>query len=160
MPAETLRTNRSRATASPLGPLATRLLRNGAHTLADTELVALLLGDDPVRPRAQRAQPTARAALRRLSAFRGSLRELAHVQESAGGRPGIAPQPGSGACEAHESMPESGRGGQCRAILQAALEFSRRCLGEALQARSPINSPAELRAVSYTHLTLPTNREV
>jgi len=146
MPAETLRTTRSRATANPLGPLATRLLRDGAHTLADTELVALLLGDDPVRPRSQRAQPTARAALRRLSAFRGSLRELAHIQEAAGGRAGIAPQPGSGACEAHESVPESGQGGQCRAILQAALEFSRRCLGEALQARPPINSPAELRA--------------
>ncbi|MEY4213462.1 MAG: hypothetical protein RL458_1688, partial [Pseudomonadota bacterium] len=110
MPAETLRTTRSRATANPLGPLATRLLRDGAHTLADTELVALLLGDDPVRPRSQRAQPTARAALRRLSAFRGSLRELAHIQEAADGRAGIAPQPGSGACEAHESMPESGQG--------------------------------------------------
>ena len=146
MPAETLRTTRSRAPASPLGPLATRLLRHGAHTLADTELVALLLGDDPVRPRAPGVQPAARAALQRLAASRGSLRELAHLQEANGARAGMTPQPGSGACEAHESMPEFSRGGQCSAILQAALEFSRRCLGEALQARSPINSPAELRA--------------
>ena len=146
MPAETLRTTRSRATASSIGPLATRLLRDGAHTLADTELVALLLGDDPVRPRASGVRPTAHAALRRLTASRGSLRELAHLQEAQGTRASIASQPGSGGCEVRETTPEFSQSRHCSAILQAALEFSRRCLGEALQARSPINSPAELRA--------------
>ncbi len=146
MPFETLRTTRSRTTASSLGPLAIRLLRDGAHTLADTELVALLLGDDPAQPGAQAVRPTARAALRRLTASRGSLRELAQLEEAAGTRASNAPRPGSAACEARENMPEFSRSRHCSAILQAAIEFSRRCLGEALQARSPINSPAELRA--------------
>ena len=146
MPAETLPTNRSRAPASPLGPIATRLLRDGAHTLADTELILLLLGDDPAQPRAQGTRPAARAALRRLTASRGSLRELAHLQEAQAPWASIAFQPGSGGCEARESTTEFSQIRHCSATLQAALEFSRRCLGEALQARSPINSPTELRA--------------
>ena len=146
MPTETLRTTRSRAPASSLGPLANRLLRDGAQTLADAELVALLLGDDPVRPRAPGVRPAAHAALRRLTTSRGSLRELAHLQEAQGTRAGLASQPGPGGCEVRESTTEFSQIRRCSATLQAALEFSRRCLREALQSRSCINSPAELRA--------------
>lgn len=146
MPAETPQTTRSPAAASSLGPLATRLLRDGAHTLADAELVALLLGDDPARPRGRGGGSAAHAALRRLTASHGSLRELAHLQETQGARACLASQPGAGGCEVRETTPEFSQSRHCSAILQAALEFSRRCLGEALQARSSIHSPAELRA--------------
>lgn len=146
MSAETLRRTRPHAAEIPLGPRAARVLRDGAQALADHELVELLLGDDPVAPRASRTRAGSCRVLEQLTASQGSLRRLAHCRGVEERRTGQRERPHSEGCEVRESPPGSQRSHHCTAVLQAALEFSRRCLGESLQARSSINSPAELRA--------------
>ena len=146
MPIESSRRTRPQAAEIPLGPRATRVLRDGAQALADHELVELLLGDDPVAPRASRNRARGCKALERLSASQGSLRGLAQVMEARGRPANLGNHPLPSSCEVRESTPGFRQSHHCSAVLQAALEFSRRCLGESLQARSSINSPTELRA--------------
>jgi DNA repair protein RadC len=124
------------------GRLIERVLRDGAHTLADAELLQLLWGD---RPDTSAGQAAGLLGPQLLDAHNGSLRALA------------AERPANYACPsfprlarprhpgARESVPGEGIFRHHRAVLQAALEFSRRSLRESLAQRPIIGSPAELR---------------
>lgn len=105
-----------------LGGLGQRLLADGAQALSDAEVLSFLF-----RPGAVQALPTARA-LRVLREHGGSLLAL-----SAPPPPATAP---------------SGRALQTlrdRLVLQAALEFARRCLAQTLAEQPVIDSPVALR---------------
>ena len=123
-------------------PLVERVLRDGARTLADAELLQILLGD----PRdAAAGQSAARLATQLLHAYHGSLRALAsEVPAPRDRRPQAWPTPPSSS-QACESRPPNPLIRHHRAVLQAALEFTRRSLRETLTQRSLIGSPAELR---------------
>lgn len=109
-------------TRARLGGLAQRLLADGPQALSDAEVLSLLF-----RPGARDALPVARA-LRMLRNESGSLLDLSAPPWPASSGRGIAPQ----------TLRD-------RLVLQAALEFARRCLAQTLTEQPVIDSPATLR---------------
>jgi len=103
-----------------------KLLANGAHSLSDAELLAVLLGGSG------RRGLDAVAMARELLSRHQSLRGLLSAQRNLGlGTPGIAGTPGLGPA------------GYCR--LQAAVELARRHYAEAMRAGPPLDSPQATR---------------
>lgn len=114
------------ATINPTHPTATpagRLLTEGAQSLSDAELLSILL-----HPSSRRPGPAAQA-LRLLRRHGGSLRAACRLR----------PEPPPPRCG---GWPRASRDS---AVLQAAVELSRRCLAEALAELPVIGSPAALR---------------
>ena len=102
-----------------------KLLANGAHSLSDAELLAVLLGGSG-RPGLD-AVAMARELLRRHQSLRGLL---------------SAPR-ASGATSPGPATPGLGVAGFCR--LQAAVELARRHYAEAMRAGPPLDSPQATR---------------
>jgi DNA repair protein RadC len=98
-----------------------KLLANGAHSLSDAELLAVLLGGSGRR--GLDAVAMARALLSRHRSLRALL--SAQRQHSVGVIPGL------------------GTVGYCR--LQAAVELARRHYAEAMRAGPPLDSPQATR---------------
>jgi DNA repair protein RadC len=103
-----------------------KLLANGAHSLSDAELLAVLLGGSG------RRGLDAVAMARELLSRHQSLRGLLSAQRAP--RPGTAGVPDS---------PGLGIAGYCR--LQAAVELARRHYAEAMRAGPPLDSPQATR---------------
>jgi DNA repair protein RadC len=102
-----------------------KLLANGAHSLSDAELLAVLLGGSG-RPGLD-AVAMARELLRRHQSLRGLL--------SAPRTPGTT--------SLGPACPGLGIAGYCR--LQAAVELARRHYAEAMRAGPPLDSPQATR---------------
>jgi DNA repair protein RadC len=102
-----------------------KLLANGAHSLSDAELLAVLLGGSG------RRGLDAVAMARELLSRHQSLRGLLSAQRSSGP---ANPSPAS---------PGLGVAGYCR--LQAAVELARRHYAEAMRAGPPLDSPQATR---------------
>ena len=122
--------------------LIERVLRDGAHTLADAELLQLLWGD---RPEGSSGQAAALLGPQLLDAHNGSLRALAAERPAQYACSSSARSPGPRHSVARPSFVGRSLFRHHRAVLQAALEFSRRSLRETLAQRPIIGSPAELR---------------
>jgi DNA repair protein RadC len=100
-----------------------KLLANGAHSLSDAELLAVLVGGSGRR--GLDAVATARALLGRHQSLRGLLSAQRRHTLSSPEAPGL------------------GTVGYCR--LQAAVELARRHYAEALRAGPPLDSPQATR---------------
>jgi len=115
MPAEHSRTTRAQAPRPARWPLMARLLRDGVQAMSDAELIAVLIRKSATGSQAEQT------AVHLLDSHRGSLRALAARGFTAG-------------LPLHST----------HAVLQAALEFTRRSLLETLRERPLINSPSDL----------------
>jgi DNA repair protein RadC len=100
-----------------------KLLANGAHSLSDAELLAVLLGASGRR--GQDAVAMARELLCRHQSLRGLLSAQRHDTLGPAAAPGL------------------GSVGYCR--LQAAVELARRHYAEAMRAGPPLDSPQATR---------------
>src|ERR1700680_1929745 len=100
-----------------------KLLANGAHSLSDAELLAVLLGTSGRR--GQDAVAMARELLRRHQSLRGLLSAQRRDTLGAPAAAGL------------------GSVGNCR--LQAAVELARRHYAEAMRAGPPLDSPQATR---------------
>ncbi len=100
-----------------------KLLANGAHSLSDAELLAVLVGGSGRR--GQDAVAAARALLGRHQSLRALLSAQRHHTLSTPAAPGL------------------GTVGYCR--LQAAVELARRHYAEALRVGPPLDSPQATR---------------
>lgn len=115
MPAERSRITCPQVPRPVRWPLMARLLRDGVHAMSDAELIAVLIRNGATGAQAEQT------AVHLLDSHHGSLRALAASGFT------ITPPTHS-----------------THAVLQAALEFSRRSLLETLRERPLINSPSDL----------------
>lgn len=127
-------------------PWIGRLLRDGSQQLSNVELLAVLLRGSPAD------RPALDQALSLLERHRGSLRSITRISAAPVSRAEASrPSHGTEATEnglpidtGLQGGPDAGDTG-IRALLSAALEFSRRSLLESLGERPLIDSPAALR---------------
>lgn len=133
MPIAPHRAPRQPARSAPVPPLVSRLLHEGPAQLSDAELLAVLFREGP------RGSPLPQTACQLIETHHGQLRSIA----------GHMPSPKALTDNCAEPNPlarsTQTRDAWRRALLQAAVEFSRRSLRESLRERTLIGSPADLR---------------